>query len=70
MDWIDTPESSNILRFRYDTDRQVLTVVFKDDSTYDYFDVPEGVFDAMRAAPSKGKFLAAQVKGRYRYERR
>jgi hypothetical protein len=67
MDWIDTPESSRILRFKYDPARQTLTVVFKNDSTYDYLDVPEVVFNAMRSAQSKGQFLAAQIKGRFRF---
>lgn len=69
MDWIDTPESSNIARFGYDEPNCVLKVEFKNGGLYDYFDVPEDVFEGMRNAPSKGQYLAQQVKGTYRYAR-
>ncbi|WP_187612117.1 KTSC domain-containing protein [Paraburkholderia sp. 31.1] len=69
MDWIATPESSNIAQFAYDEGSQVLKVEFKNGSVYDYFDIPEHIFQAMRNAPSKGQYLAQEVKGRYRYSR-
>jgi hypothetical protein len=68
-DWIDTPESSTIARIGYDTDHQVLTVEFKSSGTYNYFDVPQHVFDAMCSAASKGQYLAQTIKGNYRYAR-
>ena len=67
--WIDTPESSNISRFRYDDVYQILEVEFKNGGVYQYFDVPGGVFDQMQTALSKGQFLAQNVKGHYRYAR-
>lgn len=69
MEWIDTPESSNIARFCYDEPNLVLKVEFKNGSVYDYYDVPEHIFNGMRSAPSKGQYLAQQVKGAYRYAR-
>lgn len=69
MTWINTPESSNIARFDYDIDSHVLTVEFKNGATYNYYDVPKIVFDQMKAASSKGQFLAQNVKGVYRYAR-
>lgn len=69
MEWIDTPDSSTILRIGYEADAQVLTVEFKAGTTYNYYDVPEVIFEQMKIAPSKGQFLAHQVKGAYRYAR-
>lgn len=69
MNWIDTPESSNISRFGYDADKCVLSVEFKSGGVYDYFDVPAAIFEQMQAAPSKGQFLAQNIKGHYRYAR-
>lgn len=69
MDWIETPESSNIARFAYDNASYVLKVEFKNGGIYDYFDVPQPVFEGMRNAPSKGQYLAQQIKGTYRYAR-
>lgn len=69
MEWIDTPESSNIVRFAYDVQAQILAVEFKAGITYNYYDIPEVIFEQMKAASSKGQFLAQQVKGSYRYAR-
>lgn len=69
MSWIATPESSNIARFDYDDKSRILTVEFKNGGRYNYYDVPVRVFDGMKAAPSKGQFLAQNVKGAYRYAR-
>lgn len=69
MSWIETPQSSNIARFRYTKETMVLTVEFKNGGRYNYFDVPEGEFEGMKAASSKGQYLAHNIKGRYRYAR-
>lgn len=68
-DWVDTPESSNISRFRYDDAYQILEVEFKNGGVYQYFDVPGAIFAQMQSASSKGQFLAQNVKGHYRYAR-
>lgn len=68
MNWIDA-NSSNIARFAYDSSSRILKVEFKNGGTYDYFDVPETVFERMRSAPSRGEFLASDIKGTYRYAR-
>jgi hypothetical protein len=69
MSWIATPQSSNIAGFDYDSDRHVLIVEFKTGGRYNYYDVPENVFQGMKAAPSKGQFLAQNVKNVFRYAR-
>lgn len=69
MNWIATPESSNITGFGYDKEKQVLVVEFKNGGRYNYFDVQETVFKQMDAAPSRGQFLAQNVKGNFRYAR-
>lgn len=69
MNWIETPESSNIARFAYDETSNILIVEFLKGGTYNYYDVPQVIFDQMKAAPSKGQFLAQNVKGIYRYAR-
>lgn len=69
MDWINTPESSNIQRFRYDPHSQILKVEFKNSGVYEYYDVPSHMYEGMAGASSKGQFLASQIKGAYRYAR-
>jgi hypothetical protein len=69
MEWINTPESSNIAGFGYNESSRILTVEFKNGGRYEYFDVTTDVFDAMKAAPSRGQFLAQSIKGQFRYAR-
>jgi len=68
MNWI-VVDSSTISRIAYDEARKVLSVEFKNGSRYEYYDLPINVFQQMTAAASKGQFLAANIKGRYRYAR-
>ena len=67
--WISTPESSNIAGFCYTETDQVLTVEFNSGSRYNYYDVPESIYEEIKNADSKGKYLNAQIKGVYRYAR-
>lgn len=69
MSWTATPDSSNIAGFDYVKETQVLIIEFKNGARYNYYDVPDGVFEGMKAASSKGQFLAQNVKGVYRYAR-
>jgi len=69
MDWIETPESSSVTRFSYDEGSQILTVEFNSGVVYNYYDVPQPVFEQMTSANSKGQFIAQSLKGVYRYAR-
>ena len=68
MDWIDTPSSSNLLRFAYDAETKTLSVQFRAGGLYEWYDVPEETFEMMKAAPSKGRFLA-HIRDSYRWAR-
>ena len=62
-------ESSNIEAVGYDGDSSTLQVEFKNGGTYQYFDVPEHVFEGLRDAESVGGYLASVIKGSYRYSK-
>jgi len=68
VNWIAV-DSSTISRMAYDEARRVLAVEFKNGSRYEYYDLPANVFQQMKMAGSKGQFLSANIKGRYRYAR-
>lgn len=68
MNWIAV-DSSTISRMAYDEARKVLAVEFKNGSRYEYYDLPSNIFNQMKTAGSKGQFLSAYIKGRYRYAR-
>jgi uncharacterized protein len=61
--------SSNISSIGYNQETQTLEVEFLKGSLYQYFDVPQAVYEGFVAAESKGKYLATQIKGNYRYAR-
>ena len=61
--------STVIDHFSYDTDRNILTIVFLSGNIYAYKDVPEKVYKHMKASPSKGKFFNHAIKDKYTFEK-
>lgn len=59
--------SSNISAIGYDSDSEILEVEFTNGSVYSYSGVPLGEYDGFMNADSKGKYLHANIKGRYPY---
>lgn len=62
-------DSSNVAAIGFDKDSQTLQVEFNSGAAYQYFDVPEAVYEGLLAAASVGQYLNQQVKGTYRYSR-
>jgi len=61
--------SSSIAAAGYDRERHALRLRYVGGGTYDYWDVPTGVFHAFLDAPSKGQFVNWHIKPCYRYTR-
>lgn len=62
--------SSNIASIGYDPMQMILEVEFLNGSIYQYYDVPEALYEGIMAAESHGKYLNEFIKkGGYRYER-
>lgn len=59
--------SSNIASIGYDARTLTLEVEFIGGSIYQYFDVPETVYQEFMRASSKGQFLHTNIKNNYRY---
>lgn len=60
--------SSNIASIGYDPDNQVLEIEFLSGAVYQYYDVPQSVYDGLMAADSHGKFLDVYKKKRQEYQ--
>jgi uncharacterized protein len=58
--------SSNISSIGYDAGALTLEVEFIGGSIYQYFDVPETVYEEFMRAGSKGQFLHENIKNNYR----
>lgn len=61
--------SSNLAAIRYDVDQLLLEVEFLNGGRYHYYEVPPQIAQAFDQAGSKGEFLAASIKGHYRYSK-
>lgn len=61
--------SSNIASIGYDANSQTLEIEFLNGGVYQYFDVPQHVYEELMGPGSKGKYLAVNIKGYYRYSR-
>lgn len=62
-------QSSNVAEVGYDPATMTMEVAFTNGSVYQYFDVPETVFQELLSAESIGKFMHEQIKNMYRYAR-
>lgn len=62
-------ESSNIEQVGYEEESETLQVEFKNGGMYQYFDVPQHVYEELRDADSVGRYLAYSIKGTYRYSK-
>ncbi len=71
MAWEDFTNftSSNIASLRYDTGSATLEVGFQNGGIYQYYDVPEHVWEGFKVADSQGVYLHEHVKGYYRYSK-
>jgi hypothetical protein len=61
--------SSVVRNISYEVSARRLRIVYVSGNAYDYFDVPEKVYEAMKLANSKGEFLNRQIKGHYGFVR-
>ncbi len=61
--------SSVVSAISYDPATAILRIRFVSELIYDYKNVPEKVFKALKTASSKGTFLNQQIKGKYEFEK-
>lgn len=61
--------SSNITSIGYDEPSQTLEVEFTNGAVYQYYNVSQEIFERMMTAPSKGQFLAYEIKNAYPFAR-
>lgn len=67
-DWVEV-SSSNVARVRYDSSTMILEVEYHSGSVYQYFDVPETVYQQLIQSGSVGSFMHENIRGVYRYAR-
>lgn len=61
--------SSVVSAFYYDSLSSTLRVIYTSGVVYDYINVPAKVYEAMKNAFSKGRYLNEHVKGHYAFRK-
>ena len=61
--------SSNISSVGYDSATGTLEVEFWSGSVYQYYDVPENMYEQLMKSSSKGRFLHDYIRNVYPYSR-
>jgi KTSC domain len=61
--------SSNIDEVEYIPSTKTLQIRFKNGSLYNYFDVPEEVFEEFIKSESAGKYFQAHVKSAFQFSK-
>ena len=61
--------SSSIAFIGYDAEHMTLRIQFREGGVYDYHGVPEMVYQQFISAPSKGRYYARFIKGRFNQQR-
>jgi len=60
--------SSNIASIGYNPDSETLEIEFlKTGKVYEYYNVPQFMYDRLMEAPSHGIFFNAEIKNAYSY---
>lgn len=62
-------ESSNLASIGYDAENEILEVEFNHGGIYQYFDVPENVYEELMSAASHGVYFSANIRNDYEYEK-
>ena len=61
--------STVVAAMHYDPEHTTLRIIYRSGMVYDYLGVPPAVYDAMKAASSKGEYLNKHIKGKYAFEK-
>lgn len=59
--------SSNIRSIGYDSKFQTLEIEFHSGGIYQYFNVPESVYNALMSAQSHGSYFHRHIKDEYQW---
>ena len=67
---IEYVDSTMISNYRYDEENEILFIEYKSNGQcWQYFDVPQYIFEELRSAASKGKYIRQNIVGHYRENR-
>ncbi len=62
---ITAVESTTLAALAYDDAHEILQLEFRSHAIYRYFGVPAPVYEALLAAPSKGRYFNQAIRGNF-----
>lgn len=62
--------SSNMKYAEYNTSTKEMTVIFNNDKTYTYLNVPHSEYTKFRLSESQGSYFSKNISNKYKYEKR
>jgi hypothetical protein len=62
-------KSSSVKRIGYDKRHQILSIEYADHGPYNYYDVPEEIFEGLLESPSKGEYVNRKIRQKYDYSK-
>lgn len=61
--------SNAVASYDYDLENKTLRIEFNNQSIYDYRDVPESVYEKLKASPSVGQYFNTHIRDKYGFDR-
>ena len=60
-------DSATLAAVAYDDAHELLQLEFRSGAIYRYFGIPAPLYEALLAAPSKGKYFNRAIRGKFAY---
>ncbi len=68
MNWLAV-DSTNLEAIKYDHNRRILHIKFRNGSEYEFSNLPQKVYEGLLKSDSKGSYFQQYIKGYYLYKR-
>jgi ATP-dependent DNA helicase RecG len=62
--------SSNIASIGYDKEAHILEIEFHHGAIYQYYEVPENVYEELMSSPSQGAYFMNELKNKFTYQKK
>ena len=70
MEWkVPQGKTSTIVAVAYIEDEETLSIRFNDNSVYEYFDVPEEIYEDLLESLNTKQYFMQNIKGKFKYEK-
>jgi len=62
--------SSNMKYSEYNTETKEMTIIFNNDKTYVYLNIPHTEYTKFRLSESQGSYFSKNISQKYKYEKK